>query len=180
MEFAGYCIQVCQMTFGTEPKSIKATATLNDEGVEVDTTIELNYGDNKIGKIRINLLQMEGMTGKIVGTKGQIQVNQCFFTCFEFKPILISYLFWFKIPFFSLFSIVDVDGNEKSWPPPEGKYEFKWPNCRGCKFEADEIRKQIRAGKTQSDFVTHNDSLLYLRIIDEIRKQIGVKYAADD
>lgn len=78
MEFAGYCIQVCQWTFGGEPKSITATATLNDEGVDVDTSIELNYGNNKIGKIRINLVHFEGMTAKIVGTKGQIEVNQCF------------------------------------------------------------------------------------------------------
>lgn len=95
------------------------------------------------------------------------------------KELIFFFIFRFKIPFFSLFSIVDVDGSEKSWPLPEGKYDFKYPDCRGCKYEAEEIRKQIRSGKTQSDYITQNDSLLLVRIMDEIRKQIGVKYAAD-
>lgn len=76
MEFAGFCLQVCQWAFKQEPKSIKATAILNDDGVDVDTTAELNYGDNKIAKIRINLQNDDGIAAKIVGSKGgQIMVN---------------------------------------------------------------------------------------------------------
>lgn len=48
------------------------------------------------------------------------------------------------------------------------------------RYEADEVRKCIRAGKKESDYVTHSDSLLIARLMDEIRKQIGVKYAQDD
>lgn len=48
------------------------------------------------------------------------------------------------------------------------------------RYEADEVRKCIRAGKKESEYVTHSDSLLIARLMDEIRKQIGVKYAQDD
>lgn len=63
---------------------------------------------------------------------------------------------------------------------PEAKLEFNFPNSCGFRYEADEVRKCIRAGKTESDYVTHNDSLLIARLMDEIRKQIGVKFAEDD
>lgn len=77
-------------------------------------------------------------------------------------------------------SITDVDGSEKSWSFPEAKHGFNFPNNGGLRYEADEVRKCIRAGKKESDYVTHNDSLLIARLMDEIRKQIGVKYPEDD
>lgn len=76
MEFAGFCLQLCQLAFQQEPKSLKATAILNDGGVDVDTSIELIYGDNKVGKIRINMLKDESNTAIIVGSNGQITVNR--------------------------------------------------------------------------------------------------------
>lgn len=76
--------------------------------------------------------------------------------------------------------IVDVDGSEKSWPLPKAKHDFNFPNSCGFVYEADEIRKYIREGKKESDLVNHNDSLQIARLMDEIRKQIGVQYAEDD
>lgn len=63
---------------------------------------------------------------------------------------------------------------------PETKAQFNFPNSCGLRYEADEVRKCIRSGKAQSEHVTHNDSLLFAQIEDEIRKQIGVKYPQDD
>lgn len=48
------------------------------------------------------------------------------------------------------------------------------------RYEAEEVRKCIRAGKKESEHVTHNESLAIARIEDEIRRQIGVKYPEDD
>lgn len=77
-------------------------------------------------------------------------------------------------------SVIDVDGNEKTWPLPKATQHFNYPNSCGLRYEADETRKCIRAGKTESEHVTHNDSLIIARIQDEIRKQIGVKYPEDN
>lgn len=76
--------------------------------------------------------------------------------------------------------MVDVDGSEQTWPLPKGKYDFNSTNGAGLSYEAEEVRKCIRAGKMESEHVTHNESLLIARIEDEIRKQIGVKYSEDD
>lgn len=73
-----------------------------------------------------------------------------------------------------------MDGTEKTWPLPEAKHAFNYTNSCGLRYEAEEVRKSIRAGKTENKSVTHNESLLFLRIADEIRKQIGVKFPQDD
>lgn len=73
-----------------------------------------------------------------------------------------------------------MDGTEKTWPLPQAKLEFNFINSAGLSYEAEETRKCIRAGKKESELVTHNESLIIARIEDEIRKQIGVKYPEDD
>lgn len=73
-----------------------------------------------------------------------------------------------------------MDGAKKSWPLPSTKHQFNYPNSCGLRYEADEVRKCIRAGKIESENVSHNESLAIARIQDEIRKQIGVKFPEDN
>lgn len=74
-----------------------------------------------------------------------------------------------------------MDGTEKKFPAlPVAEHKFHYMNSCGLIYEADEVRKCVRAGKTECDFVTHNNSLTIARIQDEIRKQVGVKYPEDD
>lgn len=77
--------------------------------------------------------------------------------------------------------MIDVDGTEKTFTElPKGKYEFNYLNSGGFIYEVEEVRKCIRAGKIESEFISHDESLQIARIEDEIRKQIGVKYDADN
>lgn len=77
-------------------------------------------------------------------------------------------------------SVIDIDGTEKTWPLPEAKHEFNFMNSCGLRYEAEEVRKCIRGKLIQSEWVSHNESLIIANIEDEIRKQIGVHYPADD
>lgn len=76
MEFGAFAIQVCQLAFQQEPKSVKATGTLNQYGVDVDVFAQLIYGENKVANIRINMTQNLSNSAKIVGTKGEITVSR--------------------------------------------------------------------------------------------------------
>lgn len=75
LEFAGFCLQACQLAFDTEPKSIKAEGKLNDDGCDIVASAELSYGNNKIAKISIDITENKSNVAKIVGTKGQFTVN---------------------------------------------------------------------------------------------------------
>lgn len=74
MDMGVYAIQFCQWIYQQAPKSITATGTLNEEGVDLDMSAEINYGDNKVGKIKSSALSALSRIGRIVGTKGQITV----------------------------------------------------------------------------------------------------------
>lgn len=81
--------------------------------------------------------------------------------------------------FWSPTSVIAVDGSELSWSLPGGKHEFNYQNSAGLRYEAEEVRQCINAGRLQSETVSHDESFIIARIEDEIRKQIGVVYPAD-
>lgn len=67
------------------------------------------------------------------------------------------------------------------FPPfPDGPFKYYYDASRGLRFEPEAIRKYIREGKTECDVVSLNDSLIVARIEDEFRRQLGVRYPADD
>lgn len=77
-------------------------------------------------------------------------------------------------------SIIDIDGSNQEWPLPEAKHAFNYPNSCGLRYEAEATRQCIRKGLTECETVSHKESLIIAKIQDEIRRQIGVRYPADD
>lgn len=67
-----------------------------------------------------------------------------------------------------------MDETEKTFPSNSKAKHL------GLMYEVEEIRKCVQAGKNESENSTHNDSLIIARIEDEIRRQIGVIYPADE
>lgn len=179
LELGVYPIQFCQFIFQQEPKSIKAIGTLNSDGIDLEMKAELNYGGNKVGKISSSGLVSPDPTAKIVGTKGTMMVN-AYSKVNNFFYFMKVCLF-LKVPsFWCPTSVIDVDGTEKHWPLPNAKFEFNFNNSAGLRYEADEVRKCVRAGKKESDKLSQNESIMIARIEDEIRRQIGVQYPQDD
>ena len=74
-----YAIQFCQFIFEEEPKSVQATGTLNDDGVDLETSAELTYSSNRVGKIKTSVLRVLSNTAKIIGTNGEMTVERKYF-----------------------------------------------------------------------------------------------------
>lgn len=70
-----YTIQFCQWIFQEQPTMIKATGTLNDDGVDAEMSTKLFYSDNKVGTMNTSTVTTMGCTAKITGTKGEITVR---------------------------------------------------------------------------------------------------------
>lgn len=70
-----YVIQCCQWVFQQAPKSITATGTLNEEGVDLEMSAEIIYSDSQKGRIKTSAVNTLSNEAKIVGTKGQIKVS---------------------------------------------------------------------------------------------------------
>lgn len=84
LDIGVYTIQLCQWVLQAEPKSIKATGLLNDDGVDIEMSAELNYGENKVAKIQMSALKTLNKPAKIIGTKGSISVGR-FLYCLKFS-----------------------------------------------------------------------------------------------
>lgn len=104
------------------------------------------------------------------------------FTKFRDARYCIKNLYFRKVPHFPFpTSIIGIDGKEVVFPKiPEGRFPYLYECSGGLTFEPDVVRKCIRAGKTESEILSLNDSLIVARVEDEIRRQLGVKYEADD
>lgn len=77
-------------------------------------------------------------------------------------------------------SVFFDDGTEKVFvETAKAEHEFIYRNSIGLRYEPEEVRRCIRAGKLESEKISHNESLVIIRIADEIRRQIGVTYAVD-
>ena len=69
-------------------------------------------------------------------------------------------------------SLKNRNGEEKIISSPDVIHEYY--------YEVAEFINLIQEGKCESQINSHENSLITIEIVDEIRKQLGVKYPADD
>lgn len=71
-----YPIQIAQLVFGGKiPISIQSNGVLNNDGCDLEFNVKLDYGNNQIAHISASLLKPLDNVATIVGTKGEIVVN---------------------------------------------------------------------------------------------------------
>jgi dihydrodiol dehydrogenase / D-xylose 1-dehydrogenase (NADP) len=63
---------------------------------------------------------------------------------------------------------------------PTTEKEFNYANSVGLCYEADEVRRCIQAGLTESEGMSLDETLVVAEIMEEIRKQLGVVYPQDE
>jgi hypothetical protein len=88
------------------------------------------------------------MKATISGSEGRINLN---------TP-------WYKAKSYSL---IKNDQKNKYQIPLKGK---------GYSYEIEECHKCIRENKIESDLWSHQNSLDLMKIVDEVRNQIGLEY----
>jgi len=159
LDLGVYTIQFAQFVFRSEPVSISAKGTLNENGVDVETEVELKYANGGVARFKTSALKELTNKAHVRGTKSLMTFHS-FWCC--------TYL-------------TDIDQNMKEWPLPKAKGgKFFFNNSAGLRYQAEETRRCIKEGLTESPTVTHEESLIIARIEDEIRRQIGAKFPEDD
>jgi len=153
-----YTINIVEMAFGGEkPTDIKAIGHLNENGVDESVSAAFQFSNGRTATISTHSKVKFPCEAHIVGTKGILK---------------LPFPFWCADKVY----LNDV------------KYEFEYPptaepcnfwNSSGLRYEAIEVRKCIKAGKIESDVMSHKDSILLATITDDIRRQIGAKYDVD-
>ncbi|MCB9284130.1 MAG: Gfo/Idh/MocA family oxidoreductase [Lewinellaceae bacterium] len=154
MELAGgalldvgiYPLFLAYSVFG-KPKEILATGRFHETGADIQTSIVLKY-DNGVAQAMGGFLSTSDMVGRIYGTRGSIL----------FEP------WWHKTQGYSL--IVDGQLQKFSRPTPGNGFTYEIEECLRC----------ISQKMTESDRWSQTNSLELMGIMDEVRRQIGLKY----
>ena len=148
-----YPVFLAQVLFG-EPVGITAKARFGESGVDVDDTIVLEYAGGQLATLHCTLLARTKTEAVVYGERG---------TLFWDGP-------WYQQSDFTI-------------RPDEGDTETRYlakPRGFGYAFEAQAMVDDLRAGRTESELWSLDDTLALHRTLSRIREVIGLRYPSDD
>lgn len=135
------------------PSSIQASSAMTVTGVDRQTATIFQYPTGEQAMLDCELDAPGANRAVVIGTEGWIDIESVWYT-----P--------------TAFTVYDRMDNvlERFEQPVTG---------RGMKFQAAELEQLIQTGHTQSDLLPSAQSIAIMELLDEIRRQIGLRYAAD-
>jgi predicted dehydrogenase len=143
-----YNVAMSQWVYGSDPVSVKGHSHFAKSGVDDLTTATMMYEGGKMAVFGCSFSTKLQNTLEIRGTKGFIHTEN---------------KFWFP----PKATIRVGDDIEEIEAPFEGS---------GFEFEIMETQRCIRAGLKESPGMTWASTLGNMRVMDEIRSQVGIRY----
>jgi len=129
LDLGVYCLQFACLAYNNEmPESIKASGSLNANGVDTSMSAILTYKGNRTATIMSNALVKLPNEAYICGTKGMIKVPETF---------------WCPTK-------VELPSGTVNTSLPKLKNEVNFTNSAGLSYEAAEARNCILKGKAIS------------------------------
>ena len=155
LDLGVYPVFLCLLLLG-KPATIRAIARLSPEGVDETCAVLFGYGGGETAVIDSSFITETDATAEILGEKGAIKI----LAPWNEKPDGIQV---------TLYS--DDPKKEKDIT----EYPCDWEG-RGFQFEVEEVLNCLRNKQIESNLLCHHFSLDLMETMDEIRKQIHVKY----
>lgn len=146
-----YCLHFARFVLGGH-ESVTATGELSDQGVDVDSRYELSYHNGATAVLRSTTRHRTGCTATIVGEHGTIHVD---------RPM-------HNPPGFS----ITLNGEAE-------RYHRFDDTGQGLRHQVFEVHRCIELGFGESPRLPHAETLSLAATMDEVRRQIGVRYATD-
>lgn len=134
------------------PADIRATSTLSDRGVDTQSVVALRFGGGQhaVGHSALDVRGPNRAT--ILGTMGRIEIDTT----------------WYAPAGVTVYGEDDgvIERFENRVAP------------RGMQFQAAEMERLVREGLTESPRMPLDHSLEVMRILDEVRAQVGLDFDA--
>ena len=131
------------------PDKIQSVGRLNSRGVDDHDALLLEYDSGAIASLYVSMRTKSRPDITVLGSKGKIYVHPPLFC-----------------PSKIILSLFDAEATEITLPFDSNGYQF----------EAMEVNRCLREGKTESDVMPLDETLAIMRMMDEIRGQFGLKY----
>ncbi|CAL8144825.1 unnamed protein product [Orchesella dallaii] len=161
LDIGVYCTQLSILVYGQEyPEKILSTGVLNESGADMSGSTTLKFPSGGLATFITSYKCTMPNEAFIIGTKGTIKMHYPFWSTTKLELI--------------------PSGEVFEYPLPVGAKPINFWNTTGLAYQCDEVRKCLIQGKTESDVMPHSETLRLSQILEEVRKQIGVKYPQDD
>ena len=150
LDMGVYTLTFAQLFLG-EPDRVTATAGLSAQGVDLDVAVSLGYPSGAVASLTASMTGPTPRTASVTTTRGRFALPESFH-----HP------------------------SEATWTSGHHVETVTEPVIgTGLAHEAAEVMRCLRSGETESPLVPLDESVTILRLMDRIRDQIGVGYAAD-
>lgn len=147
-----YLVQLACFVFNEMPEKITARAGFFESGPDRNGCIILEYKSGAMASLTYHTEVLNKNTACVCGTAGRVELEG---------------------PFWCPTKILTPAG-PLEFPLKHGEYYFT--NSAGFQYEAAAVRDCLLKGKTEHEFVRRADSEMIHKILDEVRRQIGLKY----
>ena len=139
------------MLVGREPQQVQAVATLAPSGIDLNIAISLGYASGAVASLSSTMTAWSPRTGSIATDLGRVDLEEPFH-----QP------------------------KAATWVASGEKEEIREDVVgTGLANEAMEVIRCLRNGEVESPLVPLDDTVALMRLMDRIREQIGLVYAAD-
>jgi predicted dehydrogenase len=135
-----------------EPDLISAVPDIGSTGVDESLALTLKYNDGRIASLFSSFTVNSTVETHICGTRGRLKLNRWWFS-----PVTLE--------------LAKGEGDTRTIDPHAVG--------NGYNYEAEEVMSCLRSGKKESSLLPLAFSLQLIRLMDKIRKEIGLRYAAD-
>jgi predicted dehydrogenase len=146
-----YSITIADIALGS-PQQTHATATLTDLGVDLQTSMTMKYANGADAMLSCTMAARTAVTALIAGDKARIEIDSPFYNPTSWR-------------------LITRDGEVTEYP---NTYKG-----HGLREEAIEFARVVRAGEIESPLMTHAKSQEIMELMDEVRRQVGVKYPTE-
>jgi predicted dehydrogenase len=146
-----YCLHFARFVLG-DHDTVVAHGVLNDQGVDVDATYTLGYKSGATATLRSTTQHETPCIATITGERGVIHVESRMHRPPGFR--------------------VQIHGEAE-------RYYRHDELGQGLRHQVPEVHRCIDQGFIESPRLTHSETMSYARTMDEIRRQLGVRYAVD-
>jgi dihydrodiol dehydrogenase / D-xylose 1-dehydrogenase (NADP) len=145
-----YPIALAVRLLGT-PDRITGHTTLSESGVDEQSGILLGFASGALAVLTCAVRTQTYNEARIFGTRGRAKLHEPFWKADQLTTV--------------------IDNQEQSYVLPREDW--------GYQYQIEEVHRCIRTGAVESPGMLHSDTLTITRILDELRRQWGVKYPGE-
>jgi predicted dehydrogenase len=135
------------------PDAVSAVGELSSTGSDLTTAMQWSYTDGRYAHVSSTTRSLSPTTATVVGTGGWLRLERPFYN----PPRMV---------------VNTTDGDERTIERGDNPYPYG--------HEVDEVARCLRAGALESELMTWADTVAIMDLMDDARRQVGVRYAADD